>query len=394
MATTTRPDTPQQPCADARARAAVPPQAPSYPVPLGVLLAADSPRTTGENLAHARTLAASETALPPILVHRPTMRIIDGTHRVRAAILRQQAVIEARFFDGTPEEAFVLAVESNTTHGLALTLADRTAAAARILITHPQWSDRAVAARTGLAAKTVGALRRPLPPQAAPPSPAAPSAEPAPAPTTAPAAPDTAPATAQAAHPGLPAAGQKPAPAADEAPAPVVVAAPVPPAPAGTARIGRDGRVRPLSTAEGRREAARLIAADPGASLRQIARRAGVSAGTVRDVRRRAGMGEDPVPPRMREREPVVPAPAPPAAPGPRVDLDSLVRNLCRDPALRQSDNGRLLLRMLDLHVAGTRDLPRILAAVPAHRAELVAAAATECARAWQEMAARLRRPS
>ncbi|WP_326741008.1 ParB/RepB/Spo0J family partition protein [Streptomyces sp. NBC_01022] len=376
MATTTRPD-PQQSCPEVRARAAVSPQAPSYEVPLGVLLAADSPRTTGENLAHARTLAASETALPPILVHRPTMRIIDGTHRVRAAILRQQAVIEAQFFDGTPEEAFVLAVEFNTTHGLALTLADRTAAAARILITHPQWSDRAVAARTGLAAKTVGALRRPLPQQAAPASPP-PATAPPPAP------------------PAVVVVDQAPAPVAAPEPAPPAPAAPAPPAPAasGTARIGRDGRVRPLSTAEGRREAARLIAADPGASLRQIARRAGVSAGTVRDVRRRAGLGEDPVPPRMREREPAVSAPDPPAASGPRVDLDSLVRNLCRDPALRQSDNGRLLLRMLDLHVAGTRDLPRILAAVPAHRAGLVAAAATECARAWQEMAARLRPPS
>ncbi|MFI6653663.1 hypothetical protein ACIBI8_39460 [Streptomyces sp. NPDC050529] len=391
MATTTRPD-PQQSCPEVRARAAVSPQAPSYQVPLGVLLAADSPRTTGENLAHARTLAASETALPPILVHRPTMRIIDGTHRVRAAILRQQAVIEAQFFDGTPEEAFVLAVEFNTTHGLALTLADRTAAAARILITHPQWSDRAVAARTGLAAKTVGALRRPLPQQAAPASPPTPTATaPAPAPPAV-VVVDQAPAPVAAPEP----APTAPAPPAPTAPAPPAPTAPAPPAPAasGTARIGRDGRVRPLSTAEGRREAARLIAADPGASLRQIARRAGVSAGTVRDVRRRAGLGEDPVPPRMREREPAVSAPDPPAASGPRVDLDSLVRNLCRDPALRQSDNGRLLLRMLDLHVAGTRDLPRILAAVPAHRAGLVAAAATECARAWQEMAARLRPPS
>lgn len=356
MATTTPPDTARQSCPDRRERAALPPRTPSYEVPLGVLLAADSPRTTGENLAHARTLAAGGTALPPIIVHRPTMRIIDGTHRVRAAILRGQAVIEAQFFDGTPEDAFVLSVESNTTHGLALTLADRTAAAARILITHPQWSDRAIADRTGLAAKTVGSLRRPAPGRAAP-------------------------------VPPRPESGS----GSGSAPAATAPAAPTPPP--GSARVGRDGRVRPLNTAEGRREAARLIVAEPGASLRQIARRAGVSAGTVRDVRRRAGLGEDPVPPRMRERGPAVSVTAPPAAPGPPADLDALVRNLCRDPALRQSDNGRLLLRMLDLQVAGVRDLPRILAAVPAHRADLVAAAATECARAWQEMAARLRRP-
>ncbi|MEU0274562.1 winged helix-turn-helix transcriptional regulator [Streptomyces sp. NPDC006307] len=305
-------------------------------IPVDDLLPADSPRTGGEDLGHAQALAACGDPLPPIVVHRPTMRVIDGTHRLRAARLRGQRLIDVRFFDGSSEDAFVLAVESNTLHGLPLTLADRTAAAARILAAHPQWSDRAVASRTGLAAATVGALRR----QTAPPDEAA------------------------------------------------------------THRIGQDGRVRPLSTAEGRRAAARLIAEDPGASLRAIAERTGLSPGTVRDVRRRTGDGEDPVPPRQREAErKAVPEPAPrvsAALPtsgdgGPGQGLEALVRNLCQDPALRLSDAGRLLLRMFDVQVAGTRRRQQILAAVPAHRAAMVAAAADQCAAVWRDLAIRMR---
>ncbi|MEU7278402.1 winged helix-turn-helix transcriptional regulator [Streptomyces sp. NPDC045431] len=306
-------------------------------IPVDDLLPADSPRIAGEDVGHARALAACGDPLPPILVHRSTLRVIDGTHRLRAARLRGQHLVEVRFFDGSPEDAFVLAVESNTLHGLPLTLADRTAAAARILASHPDWSDRAVASRTGLAAATVGALRR----RTAPP---------------------------------------------DEA--------------AATRRIGQDGRVRPLSTAEGRRAAARLIAEDPGASLRAIAERTGLSPGTVRDVRRRTDDGEDPVPPRQREAErktaperaPSVPA-VPPAAGdgGSGRGLDALVRNLCQDPALRLSDAGRLLLRMFDAQVAGARQRQQILAAVPAHRAATAAAAADQCAALWRDLAIRMR---
>jgi hypothetical protein len=47
-----------------------------------------SPRQGGENNEHARALAESEERLPPIVVHGPSMRVIDGIHRVRAAIIR------------------------------------------------------------------------------------------------------------------------------------------------------------------------------------------------------------------------------------------------------------------------------------------------------------------
>lgn len=209
-------------------------------VSIASLVTADSPRLAGEDMEHGRMLAQSEEVLPPIIVHRPSMRVIDGMHRLHAATLRGRDVIEVKFFDGSVRDAFVLAVKSNMQHGLPLTLSDRTAAALRIVKTHPEWSDRAVAAATGLAAKTVAAIRR---------------------------------RSATGEVPQL------------------------------HSRIGRDSKARPVNSTEGRRLASALIAKNPDASLREIATAAGVSPGTVRDVRQRLQRNEDPVPPRQRRAE-------------------------------------------------------------------------------------------
>lgn len=88
------------------------------------------------------------------------MRVIDGIHRLMAASINGQSVIDVEFFDGSSEDAFLRAVEANVQHGLPLTQADRTAAALRILTSHPNMSDRAVARSTGLGARTVAELRR------------------------------------------------------------------------------------------------------------------------------------------------------------------------------------------------------------------------------------------
>ncbi|MFI5780489.1 transcriptional regulator [Nocardia sp. NPDC051570] len=127
---------------------------------LDTLALADSPRLAGADFVHIRALAEVEETLPPILVHRPSMRVIDGAHRVGAARLRGAQTIAAQFFDGSETEAFILAVQMNITHGLPLSLADRKAAASRIIRDCPQWSDRAIGVATGLSHKTIGALRR------------------------------------------------------------------------------------------------------------------------------------------------------------------------------------------------------------------------------------------
>lgn len=108
---------------------------------------------------HVNVLAASESELPPILVHRPTMRVIDGMHRLRAAQQRGRNTIAVRFFDGSDAAAFAMAVKENTTHGLPLSTPDRQAAAIRLIASHPGWSDRMIAATTGLSATTVRSLR-------------------------------------------------------------------------------------------------------------------------------------------------------------------------------------------------------------------------------------------
>ncbi|MFI6046641.1 ParB/RepB/Spo0J family partition protein [Nocardia sp. NPDC051321] len=117
-------------------------------------------RVRAEDSAHTQVLATTEAELPPILVHRETMRLIDGVHRLKAAKLKGDNVIRAQFFDGTEEEAFVLAVQANIAHGLPLSILDRKAASLRIMRMYPLWSDRKVAEVAGLDHKTVGAVRR------------------------------------------------------------------------------------------------------------------------------------------------------------------------------------------------------------------------------------------
>jgi hypothetical protein len=199
-------------------------------VPVSSLRPGQSPRLEGEDKAHIARLAQSEAALPPILVSRRGMRVIDGAHRLIAASLNGQKAIDVEFFDGTEADAFLRAVEANVTHGLPLSQADRRAAAARIITSHPRMSDRAIADSAGLAARTVAAIRRRS-------------------------------------------AGAVPQP---------------------ETRVGMDGRVRPLSCAEGRRRAAELMAEHPRASLREVARGAGISPATARDVRKRVERGAAP----------------------------------------------------------------------------------------------------
>jgi hypothetical protein len=306
-------------------------------------------RVKGEDIKHIRTLAEVEDDLPPIVVHRATMRVIDGMHRVRAAILSGAAYIEALLFEGAEDEAFLLAVRLNVTHGLPLSRADRVAAAVRIIHSSPQWSDRAIARAAGLSDKTVASIRR----------------------------------RTSAEIPHLP------------------------------DRIGRDGRIRPVSPAAGRRMASDLIAKNPDAAISEIAMRAGISPGTARDVRERLRNGLDPVPVRRQDTSGSQPAgsrPAgsqadgsQPAGSRPRGEDDGtrerslsarmipmILESLRNDPSLRYNETGRALLRLLALHTMSPADWERLISAVPLHRAQAVAQVARSSSEAWQEFATRL----
>jgi ParB-like chromosome segregation protein Spo0J len=119
-----------------------------------------SPRFGGQDIDHAQALAFRLDDCPPILVERSTSTVIDGVHRVLAARMLGRTTIAARYFEGTHEEAFLEAVRSNIAHGKPLTLAEREAAAKKVLGLHSDWSDRLVGDICGLSDKTIGRLRK------------------------------------------------------------------------------------------------------------------------------------------------------------------------------------------------------------------------------------------
>lgn len=314
---------------------------------ISALLPGDSPRHA-EDAEHVHRLMQIESRLPPILVHRPTMRVIDGAHRLKAAILKGQEEVEVVFYDGTEDDAFLRAVEENISHGLPLSLADRRAAARRIIASHPHLSDRSIATYTGLSARTVGALRR----------------------------------GSTEDSPQL------------------------------SRRLGTDGRSRPLNGAEGRLRAAQVIAQNPDASVRQVARIAGVSVGTAHDVRVRIRRGEDPLP-TGRQPPGGLPKAAPTLAPrrsgGPaahdarrdsrrhlqrtdRPDIPAMLQKLMRDPALRHTDVGRELLRLLHTQSLTVTDLATLIEAIPPHCTDSVARIARRCAERWNQLAQEIER--
>ncbi len=61
-------------------------RAPAVMVAVNSLRMAYSLRLNGESGEHVQVLAGSLGCLPPILVHRPSLQIIDGMHRLRAAV--------------------------------------------------------------------------------------------------------------------------------------------------------------------------------------------------------------------------------------------------------------------------------------------------------------------
>jgi ParB-like chromosome segregation protein Spo0J len=296
-------------------------------IPLDTLEPADSPRSDGISAEHVRSLAEAEAELPPILVQRSTRRVIDGMHRLAAARQRGESVIQARFVDCTAEDAFVLAVATNISGGLPLPSADRRAAAARIMRQRPEASDRLIAELAGLTPKVVGGIRR----QAS----------------------ETLPNPAR--------------------------------------RMGRDGRLRPLNPSDGRRIASQILEADPDASLREIAKRAGISIGTAHDVREKIRRGSDPISPKSRTCSHCGTTSRSTPVADDNVDFDLILRRLRRDPALRYSQSGRALLAWLSSpRLLSPEDWQEIAATIPPHCSFDIIQIARGCAQVWSEFATEL----
>jgi ParB-like chromosome segregation protein Spo0J len=295
-------------------------------VQLALIRHSFSPRKSKANEHHVAVLAQSPLPLPPIVIHRASMRVIDGVHRLRATELRGGTAIAARFFDGDDAQAFALAVLLNVTHGLPLTLAERKAAAQRVLGSCPHWSDRSIALIAGVSNKTVGKLRGG--------------------------------ATEEVSHLGP--------------------------------RLGRDGKMRPVSAATGRRRAAEFLSMNPCASLREIARAAGVSVNTARDVRRRIDNGENPLPDNLAKtvgQHSDHDVPRAGARVGPEGHGNDLLQRLRNDPAVRSSERGRALLRLLSTAVLAISACNEFAGVVPNHCSGTIAEIARKNARAWQDVA-------
>jgi len=165
-------------------------------VPIDELRVGPSLRAEGVDAGHVATLAELAGAWPPILVRRDDRSVVDGQHRVAAA--------------------------RRLGHGLPLGVAERRAAAGRILRSHAERSDRSIASVCGVSPKTVARLRGVL-------------------------------ISTVCDHPAR--------------------------------RVGRDGRVRPIDPAELRARITEELERRPQASLRSIAAVVGSSPETVRSVR-------------------------------------------------------------------------------------------------------------
>ncbi|WP_051203525.1 ParB/RepB/Spo0J family partition protein [Streptomyces thermolilacinus] len=349
---------------------------------MDTLLPADSPRTQGLDQEYVDALVALEAELPPIVVHHPSGRVVDGMHRLAAARARGDRSISAFLLDLPERSLFAVAVSLNIAHGKPLTHGDRLAAAARILRDNPALSDRYVASFTALSPRTVSRVRR---------------------------------STAEV--------------------------------PQSNTRIGLDGKRRPADlagVAGGRQRAGRMMLERPGASLREIARAAGISLGTAHDVRKRLLLGRDPVPegrggaragghtaragqpgptapvgaagPRVPDARVPGPRGPGPRGPGPRAteprvpgpqgpvrarrdaaarrESGEVLERLRKDPALRLSQSGRFLLRCLAVHDVDGSVWARLATTVPPHCAEGISKLARECAGMWLRFADQVDRES
>lgn len=296
-------------------------------MPVASLTVSDVLRAPAQRDSHARGLTDAKGEFAPVVVHRETMRVIDGVRRVRACQAQRRETVSVRFFEGNAADAFLLSVRLNVHgDGLPLTLSERRAAAARIVVSHSFWSDRTIASFVGLSANTVGSVRR-----------------------------RSAEATCQV---GL--------------------------------RKGRDGRVRPVSAAKGRILAGKILQERPDTPIRQIAERAGISVGTAYDVRERLARGLPPVreePYAVTGRPQPAGGDDDPHRP---VTAPDLIGLLAKDPALKYTQQGRSLLNRLTRYLVSAEECRALLDTVPEHWLGTVTDLARSFAADWENTVGRL----
>ncbi|MDO8390342.1 MAG: hypothetical protein Q7V57_07620 [Actinomycetota bacterium] len=191
-------------------------------------------RADGLNDAHVAALAARYAHLPPVLVRRTDLLVVDGAHTVAAARRLGMQVAHVQWFDGTwVEAAAAFATRNSVAPALALTADDRRNLIHSTLRAEPTWSDRRIAQVCGVSPKMIARVR-------------------------------------------------------SGAPSPQQVSG-------AEKRVGRDGRARPVRAGAMRSSILQMLEQQPDASLRTIASALGVSPETVRSVRKDREVGSGPV---------------------------------------------------------------------------------------------------
>jgi hypothetical protein len=219
-------------------------------------------------------------------------------------------------FDGTMDEAFIEAVRHNVSHGKPLTRAERESAVKHILASHPQLSDRAIAQLCGVSGTTVAAVRRRA-------STDVPQVE---------------------------------------------------------ARIGRDGRLRPIDASKGRQRAEAIFTANPQASLREVARDAGISPSTASDVK--THMRREHV---TAEKHSIVASSETVLTMS--YDGGVTLETILGDQALQSTESGRQCAKLLSERLISSEDYKEIVDDIPLSRVYVVADVARRCGQAWAEFA-------
>jgi hypothetical protein len=148
-------------------------------------------------------------------------------------------------------------------------------------------------------------------------------------------------------------------------------------------RVGRDGRTRRKDVSEGRKHAAELLKRTPTVSLREISRQTGISVGTAKDVRDRLdGLIE----PESRG------TPTHRSRNSGRPVQQTILGRLSSDPSLKFNEHGRHLLRRLSGWAVDSDSWANMTTVVPEHCREALAIFARENAIAWQGYAEELER--
>jgi hypothetical protein len=150
----------------------------------------------------------------------------------------------------------------------------------------------------------------------------------------------------------------------------------------------------PMSLADHKVAAERIVTSYPQWSNRMVAEVTGIAAKTVAKIRYRSAgpdsgvpvqVGQSPVPARRsRSTRTTVPTGLNDLA-----DWPTAFDVLEADPSLRSSEMGQVLLRMLSSHCAIEQHGPQLQEAIPAHSLARVATVACGCADAWRGFAER-----